>query len=797
MEKNPFLKASPQYEKIKKEVYGRVYNLLPNNDIVMSSSLVHYIEDHPNIEIDDRRTETGEVICLPWNNTPFKPRNYQEDALNIMSNNYRGLINLATGLGKTLLAIHFIKRYKRKTLIIVPSDSIAKQFVSEAKEAFGDKKVEMYGGGRKKTADITVAIAASVIKNLDVFSKLDLGLVMFDECFPYRTNISTSDGPMEIGKLVKLWEKGEKLPLIESYNQTSNKFEYKRMTYGWRKQREDLVEIKLSKRKIKCTPEHKILTLDGWKSARSLSTNDIVIGSTNNKLEKQICPALNSDQIQVLIGSFLGDGHIQKASNNRYRLSEIHCKKQEDYIKWKASMFNISDNIKYIKENGYSKKEALKFTSKCFDIKDYIPKTKTMCPNWMIDTLDERGLAIWFMDDGYGFKTKNGGSIAVCSFDNETQDKLVLKLRSFGIDAKRYFVKCKDHRAPGYWIIQFTKNGYERLSKIISPYIHDTMRYKIINNESYKYNWNSSFLNHGTVPVSCVKSIKNRVLKNRKPYVFDIEVEDNHNFIVCSSTDKSGIIAHNCHHIAANTFFEISKNLSNIGKMFGLTATDYRSDGKDILIEAGCGRTLIKRDLIWGVKNGWLAKPVFKIREVDTVGKDYKDKLKSYKEHVLNSSIMKNTISNDIRWAMENKKSFLCLVAEISHGEELSKEFGVPFAKGTDKMSQSYVNQLNKGKIPGLIGTTGKVGEGTDTKNVEVLILANFMASKGIVVQSIGRGLRKTNTKDTCTIIDYRPTGSDMLSRHSKTREELYKTISKDIEVHKYSISMLKLVPDK
>ena len=142
---------------------------------------------------------------------------------------------------------------------------------------------------------------------------------------------------------------------------------------------------------------------------------------------------------------------------------------------------------------------------------------------------------------------------------------------------------------------------------------------------------------------------------------------------------------------------------------------------------------------------------------------------------------MKNKIKSDIQRYLDEGKSVLCLVGEVAHGEELSRDLGIPFAQGKDKLSQQYVDDLNSGKIKGLIGTGGKVGEGTDTRRVDVLILANFMASKGPVTQAIGRGLRLYGDKTECIIKDYIPAGSTMLSRHAKGRLILYRTITNDI----------------
>ena len=132
---------------------------------------------------------------------------------------------------------------------------------------------------------------------------------------------------------------------------------------------------------------------------------------------------------------------------------------------------------------------------------------------------------------------------------------------------------------------------------------------------------------------------------------------------------------------------------------------------------------------------------------------------------------------------MASGKAVLILVDEVSHGKELSIALGIPFATGLDKKSQGYVDDLNAGKIPGLVGTDGKVGEGTDTQNVDVLILANFVASKGPVTQAVGRGLRKQGVKTKCLILDYIPMGSTMLTRHANNRIGFYEEITDKVKV--------------
>jgi superfamily II DNA or RNA helicase len=179
MESNPFQKNSPYLSKLKKQLYGNLVKQTNDNEHVIPSGFYHLIK---NIEsIEDNRVETGDSISLPWENKPFNLREYQEEAVSEIENTWRGTVNFATGLGKTLTAVHAIRRIKRKTLVVCPGVSIADNFYEELVKAFGKHRVGYFGNGKKKINDITVAIAGSVNNHIQKFKDNNLGLVIFDE----------------------------------------------------------------------------------------------------------------------------------------------------------------------------------------------------------------------------------------------------------------------------------------------------------------------------------------------------------------------------------------------------------------------------------------------------------------------------------------------------------------------------------------------------------------------------------------------------------------------------------------
>lgn len=355
--------------------------------------------------------------------------------------------------------------------------------------------------------------------------------IFFDECFPYNQCIETEDGKMEIGAIHKIWSNGGSLPKVKTFNETTSNFEYKNITNAWNRGKKPLIQITCGNREIRCTANHPFLTERGWVDAGDLSVGDRLRTSPGTP---QYIRSLNDDQMQIALGSFLGDGRISSHKEGSSRLTVCHGIKQLDYCSWKASMFD--SKLTYLEKNGYSQTPAVRFCTTSFGF-DRLPDTKTHCPQWVLDKLDARGLAVWFMDDGSAQAHNRAANISTCSFDEDSQKRIVEKLKTFGIDS-RY--ACYD----GYFSIFLGKAGYTKLCEVISPYVHPNLSYKLYNDRTEShYVWNNKFNSYG---ISCVDRISS--LSDCEE-VYDIEVEDNHNFIITSgrtSKNVGGPIAHNC-----------------------------------------------------------------------------------------------------------------------------------------------------------------------------------------------------------------------------------------------------------
>ena len=216
-------------------------------------------------------------------------------------------------------------------------------------------------------------------------------------------------------------------------------------------------------------------------------------------------------------------------------------------------------------------------------------------PNKILNEIDERGLAIWFMDDGSVYK--NTVNIHSNSFSYDTHLKFVELFKKFGIE-------CNILKSRKYYYLKFDIINSEKFINIIYKYIHSDLLYKVktkniefFNQKLEKYKWNNDFLNYGTLIVTSKEYIK-----NKSKFVYDIEVADNHNFVLAKKTYKSqseycdGPIVSNCHHTPGRIF---SKIFYKIGTKYnlGLSATLTRSDGLTKVIKYFLGDTIVSLKL--------------------------------------------------------------------------------------------------------------------------------------------------------------------------------------------------------
>lgn len=395
-----------------------------------------------------------------------------------------------------------------------------------------------------------------------VVANRDPDLIVLDECFPGEFFVSTEFGPRTFSDLHQSRLAGQAMPLVHSYHPERG-VELRPILNTWNKGVRKVIRVTLYHGGcVECTPEHKWFYEHGEIEAKNLKHGDRVFRLYRGN-GVQLTRGLNSDQKQLVIGSYLGDGGVQKTGSvagvTTARIQWTHGIKQKKYAIWKASLLG-GDGFTLIDKNGYSQKNAVAVRSKVFQLPDVIPiqggrwEKKGNVPSWMLDAMDERALAIWVMDDGFLISKGSGSVDGFLIHTNAFTEEVVYKLSSFL--KSRFGLTSSVLQSKGFWYLSMTKESAKSLIRMVSPFIVPELYYKFPGSESCSntYIWDSVF----APAFAMVKSVDEI---DRECEVFDIEVEKNHNFFVHSknsgknqhvmSITDCAYLVHNCHTLSA------------------------------------------------------------------------------------------------------------------------------------------------------------------------------------------------------------------------------------------------------
>jgi superfamily II DNA or RNA helicase len=143
-------------------------------------------------ELDDGAHEADSLLPTHEQRAPFAlatapqlrltPRSYQHEAVDAwLREGARGVVVLPTGAGKTVVAFEAIARLGVRTLVVVPTIELLRQWRAGLAEhlALPLESVGIIGGGERHSGDITVITydsAAMPRRRLDRY-----GLLIFDE----------------------------------------------------------------------------------------------------------------------------------------------------------------------------------------------------------------------------------------------------------------------------------------------------------------------------------------------------------------------------------------------------------------------------------------------------------------------------------------------------------------------------------------------------------------------------------------------------------------------------------------
>lgn len=101
-------------------------------------------------------------------------------------------------------------------------------------------------------------------------------IIFYDECLPYDQFLETESGKEKIGKLTEDFLNNISTPLIKTFNEKTEEFEFKKIVNAWERGKRKLVQIFFDNTSIKCTGNHRFLTEQGWIYAEDLDEESIL-----------------------------------------------------------------------------------------------------------------------------------------------------------------------------------------------------------------------------------------------------------------------------------------------------------------------------------------------------------------------------------------------------------------------------------------------------------------------------------------------------------------------------------------
>ena len=220
--------------------------------------------------------------------------------------------------------------------------------------------------------------------------------------------------------------------------------------------------------------------------------------------------------------------------------------------------------------------------------------------------------------------------------------------------------------------------------------------------------------------------------------------------------------AHHCVDRKGQYGTVMQSNLSPV--KIGFTATLPKGQQKLLSMEGLLGPVIGEVTIQEGIDLKIMAKPTITLVSIPYSTKisghtKYQD---LYSKGIVNNRTRNKIISGLVKDRTEEDKTVLIMVKEIVHGENIQKiakdiyDIDIEFVRGsTDSEARNLTKKLfNQKKIKAVI-STAVWREGVNIPTLDCIINAVGGKSEIMTLQAIGRGLRKTDEKDTVEIIDF------------------------------------------
>ena len=213
--------------------------------------------------------------------------------------------------------------------------------------------------------------------------------------------------------------------------------------------------------------------------------------ATRYSAERRDLPDMTPRQMDVMVGSLLGDGCIRRSRTDREsHYEEQHCTAQVEYLEWKAREFTslrpfftkrtlnagglmvrgIRHGVREMRLPASPELSALRAA--------WYPDGKKIVPADL--QLTPLSIAVWYMDDGSYARPNYGDCATLCSFGfTEMENQRLVSLIEETTGARFRLIRTKPKGyAPRVGLRAYGESCRAFL-RAVEPFIHPVMRYKL------------------------------------------------------------------------------------------------------------------------------------------------------------------------------------------------------------------------------------------------------------------------------------------------------------------------------
>lgn len=247
-------------------------------------------------------------------------------------------------------------------------------------------------------------------------------------------------------------------------------------------------------------------------------------------------------------------------------------------------------------------------------------------------------------------------------------------------------------------------------------------------------------------------------------------------------TDAIGVVmCDEVQRICSQTAYAARFLFKNANNAFGYSASPWRDDGSDLMIEAAFGHRICDISATMLIRLGYLVKPIIEVMPVNNntwSGTTYQQ---IYDSAIVNNTLRNLQIVDDAYNQYKLGRNTLVLITLIKHGktiEEMLNNMGAPavFISGKSGMKKrrQVIQDMRDGNAPIVIAST-IADVGLDVPRLQSIVEAGAGKSSVSALQRLGRIMRPFDGKDYCYFITYRD-NAPFLRQQINKKIQIWKT---------------------